>query len=226
VRLNGAEIEAYDGSGTQSVGTYYRVVSYNLGQIQFVNQLGAPVTPSSSVGADDISYHYATNVAKFDLDLPANTALEVHLNGLLRAVGARKAVMSADRYVEPDFLLMSPVLNDTATNAEAFAASQKRDGSDTDAMGDLTALKGVSAWKTNAPAVDLGDERILMGQRGTLSYVLAKPFTTGEPFEAVNAAGKPTGQKQAYGEEYSAIKVPSPIRGRLTSVIAYSASGR
>lgn len=218
-------ITAWDGTGAQSAGTYYRVLSYNLGYIQFVNQAGTPVTPAAGTGASTIGYSKATNVLKFDLD-NGSTELGLHLNGLLRAIGSRKAVMKDDRYITPDFLLMSNTLNDTCTNAEAFTAASKRDGSATGAQGDLETVKGVPAWATNAPGVDLGDERILMGVRGTLSYTVAKPFVTGEPFEAVDSNGKPTGQKQAYGEEYSAIKVPSPVRNRFTSVLAYSASGR
>ena len=59
-----------------------------------------------------------------------------------------------------------------------------------------------------------------------MTYTIAKPFVTGMPFEAVDSNGKPTGKKVAYGEEYSAIKVPTPIRDRMTSVIAYSFTGR
>ena len=87
-------------------------------------------------------------------------------------------------------------------------------------------MKGVGAWATNAANVDLGDERIIVGSRGQLTYTVSKPMTMGEPFEAVDSNGRPTGQRQAYGEEYNAIHVPSPIRGRMTSVIAYSASNR
>lgn len=225
VRLNGVAIPAYDGSGTQSPGTYYRVTNYNLGYIQFVSETGTPVTPPDSVGADDISYSYATNVAKFDLD-NGTTDIGQHLNGLLRTVGARKAMLAQDRFIKPDFMLMSYTLNNSATNANNFEADSKRNGSDTTSQGDLDTIKGIPAFSTNAPGVDLGDERAVIGQRGTLTYTIAKPFVTGQPFESVAADGRPTGQKQAYGEEYSAIKVPTPIRNRLTSVLAYSFSGR
>jgi len=225
VVLNDVAIGEYDGSGTQAVATYYRVTNYNLGYIQFVDEAGAPVTPANAAGSDNISYSYATNVVKFDLD-NGGTDLDLHLNGLLRAISSRQAVMDADRFVRPDFNLMSPILMDTVTNARQFEAQSKRDGSDTTATGDLGIVKGVGSWKTNAPGIDLGDERLVMGQRGTLSYVVAKPFMTGQPFEAVDGNGLPTGEKQAYGEEYSAIKVPVPIRNRLTSIIAYSATAR
>lgn len=223
--LNGSAITAFDGSGTQSAGTYYRVTSYNMGYIQLVDEAGDPVTPADT-GVNTIGYHYATNMAKFDMDVPAGTTKEKHLNGLLQAVGARKAVLSGDRFVMPNFLLMSPVLNDEASNAENFTAQARRDGANTSSEGDLAAVKGVAAFGTNAPSIDLGDERIIMGPRGTLTYTVSKPFMTGQPFEAVDANGRPTGEKVAYGEEYSAIKVPSPIRNRLTSVLAYSVTGR
>ena len=226
VRLNGSAISEYDGSGTQAAGTYYRVTNYNLGYIQFVDETGAPATPPNSAGADDISYSYATNVEKFDLD-NGTVELATHLDGLLRAVGSRKAVLANDRFVVPNFQLMSYTLNNTITGARSFEAQAKRSGSDTNNDGDLEMVKGIPAFSTNAPGVDLGDERVLIGQRGTLTYTVAKPFTTGEPFEVTDATtGQPTGQKQAYGEEYSAIKVPTPIRNRLTSVLAYSFSAR
>jgi len=225
VRLDGTALDPYDGSGTQAAGTYYRIINYNLGYIQYVDETGSPVTPAASAGADDVSYSYATNVAKFDLDNGA-TEVGLHLNGLLRAVGARKALLASDRLVTPNFLLMSPALNNTVTNANNFEADSKRNGTDTNAQGDLETIKGVPAFATNELGVDLSDERILIGQRGTCSYVIAKPFQTGQPFEVVDSSGRALGKKQAYGEEYSAIKVPAPIRNRLTSVIAYSASGR
>jgi len=226
VKLNGSAISEYDGTGTQSAGTYYRVTSYNLGYVQFVDQTGSPVTPSSTASADTISYDYATNIVKFDTD-NGSTDLDLHLNGLLRAIGGRKATMMSDRFVEPDFQLMSATLNDTCTNARQFEAQSKKNGTDTTSMGNLQMVKGIPAFSSDVPGSDLGDERILLGQRGTCAYTIAKPFMTGQPFEAVDSStGKPTGQKQAYGEEYSAIKVPDPIRNRFTSVIAYSASNR
>lgn len=224
VKHNNVVIAEYNGSGEQPAGTYYRITNYNLGYVQFVNQLGAPVFPAN-VANSNIGYDYATNIAKFDLD---NGAVDndKHLNGLLRVVGRRKAILSDDRFVTPDFMLSSNSLNDTITNASQFTESGKKFGTDTTAQGDLMAIKSLPAWSTNAPSTDIGSERLIIGERGTLTYTITKPFQTGAPFEVVNAAGKPTGQKQAYGEEYSAIKVPDMLRSRLTSVIAYSASGR
>lgn len=225
ITIDAAAVPAYDGTGTQSAGTYYKVTNYNLGYIQFVDETGTPTNPGGATQVL-VSYSHATNVTKFDLDVPSGTLESRHLNGLLRAIGKRKAILSADRFVSAEYLLMSPVLNDIATNAEGFAAQGQRRATGLDSDGDLEAIKAVPAFSTNAPNVDLGDERIVIGSRGQLTYTISKPMTMGEPFEAVDSAGKPTGQRQAYGEEYNAIHVPSPIRGRMTSVIAYSVTDR
>jgi hypothetical protein len=224
VKHNNVVIAEYNGSGEQAAGTYYRITNYNLGYVQFVSELGVPVFPANAANTN-ITYDYATNIAKFDLDNGA-VDMDKYLNGLLRVVGRRKAILSDDRFVTPDFMLSSNSLNDTITNASQFTESGKKSGTDTTAQGDLMAIKNIPAWSTNAPATDIGSERLIIGERGTLTYTISKPFQTGAPFEVVNSAGKPTGQKQAYGEEYSAIKVPNALRSRLTSVIAYSATGR
>ena len=225
VRLNGAAIAEYDGSGTQAPGTYYSIINYNLGYVQFVDESGTPATPPNAAGVDDISYSYSTNVEFFDMDDPGSD-IGLHLNGLLRAFGDRKTLMAQDRFVVPDFMLMSYTLNNSVTNANNFEADSKRNGTDTTSQGDLATVKGVGAFSTNAPSVDLGEERAIIGQRNVMTYTVAKPFVTGQPFEVTDANGYATGQKQAYGTEFSAMKVPTPIRGHLTSLIAYSVTAR
>jgi hypothetical protein len=225
ITLNGTVIGAFDGTGAQAAGTYYRVINFNLGYVQLVDQTGAPVTPADT-GTNTISYSRATNIVKVDLDVPNGSTLEKQLNKALQAIGARKAMLMGDRFVTPDFQLMSPTLNDTLTNAEQFTEIGQRQDAGVSAQGDLVSVKGIPAFGTNAPGIDLGDERIIIGQRGLCGYNIAKPFAFGVPFEAVGANGKPIGKKQAYGEEYSAIKVPTPVRDRLTSVLVYSFTGR
>lgn len=215
----------WDGTGTQAAGTYWRITSVNLGYIQFVNAAGTPVTPDEATAT--ISYHRVTNVLKWDTDFdPDDIRLEEHWNGLLRAVGARKAMLRSDRYTEPNFLLMSPALEDAATNAEGFIPLKARAGAAADGDGDLVRIKGIGAVTTNAPGLDLGDERILMSQRGTLSYVIAKPWGVSQPFEAVDSQGRPTGTRVAYGEELNSVHQPVPTRYRSSSVLVYSAAGR
>lgn len=223
--LNNNALDPFDGSGTQTAGTYYRITNYNLGYVQFVNQLGVPVTPANT-GTNTIGYSKATNIVKVDLDVPGGSTLELQLNKALQAVGSQKAMLSGQRFVTPDFLLMSPTLNETLSNAEQFINEFKRNGTDNTTDGDLMKVKGIAAYGTNAPGIDLGDQRIVIGQRGTLTYTVAKPFSLGEPFEAVGTSGKPIGKKQAYGEEYNAIKAPTPIRNRLASVLVYSFGNR
>jgi hypothetical protein len=222
VKVAGAAVQPYNGTGTQTAGNYYRVVNWNLGLVQIVTEAGVPKA-GLTVTAD---YYRETNLVLFDLDVPSGDELEKHLNGLIRAIGSRKATMSQDRFVQPNFGLMAATLNDTATNAEQFTASGARADSAITALGDLAPLKGVPSYSTNAPNLDLGEERIQMGQRGALSYTIAKPFSVGTPFEAVGANGRPTGRKIAYGEEFSSIHVPSEYRQRFTAVVAYSKAAR
>jgi hypothetical protein len=223
--ITGVTIAPYDGSGTQAPGTYYVLSNVNLGYITLVDEDGAAVTPSSASAT--IAYSAATNVSKFDLDLPADVTLEKHLNGLLRTVGARKALMKDDRFESPNFLLMSNTLNDTVTNADEFVVSLKRNGTDTTSMGDLEAVKALPAFSTNAPGIDLGDERILMGQRGTTTYTVAKAFALSEMQEGRDAAtGQLNGSKEAYGQEFNSIYTPKPIADRYTSILVYSAGNR
>jgi len=227
VTLGGTALGEYDGTNTQANGTYYRVTSFNLGYIQLVNQAGTAVAPTATTTLV-VTFSRATNITLFDLDVPSGKVLEDHLNGLLRAVGARKAILSGDRFIDTNnmFQLMSPILNDTVTNARSFVESQARAGSQLSGQGDLSTIKGIEAFGTNAPGIDLGDERIILGEAGLLGYAVVKPFETGQPFEAVGTNGLPTGKKVAYGEEYNAIQMPAPLRNRLTSVLAYSATGR
>lgn len=225
VAFGGTTIEPFDGTGNQSAGTYWVIDNVNLGYIAFVDESGDAVMPNEATAT--ISYSYATNVAKFDTAIATGLTLEQHLNGLLRKIGSRKALMKDDRYIAPNFLMMSNTLNDTCTNADQFVVSLKRDGSDTNNMGDLVNVKGIPAWGTNAPGIDLGDERILMGERGTTNYVVAKAFAIGEMQEGRDpTTGELNGTKEAYGTEFNAIHTPKPLANRYTSVLAYSATNR
>lgn len=225
VTLNAATLSEWDGSGAQPAGTYWRVENCNLGFIRLVDETGEPATPTAT-STTTISYWSATNCSKFDLKLPSGVELPDHLDGALRAIGARKSILNADRFVVPDFLLMSPVLNDILTNARSFVFSSQRAGSGLNGTGDLEGVKGTPAYSTNLQS-DLKDDRILMGQRGTLSYVIAKPWANSKEIELIDPETRtPSGQKALYGEEFSCICVPKALRNRLTSIIVYDSDAR
>lgn len=222
--ITGTTITPFDGSGKQAAGTYYQIINHNLGYILLVDEAGEVVTPDSA--AATISYSHATNIVKFDLDVPAETTLEKHLNGVLQKIGSAKAAMKSDLFVKPDFLLMSSTVNDICTNAEAFTVSAKRDGSDTNSEGDLEKIKSIAAYSSDQPGIHLGDERIIMGQKGALSYVVVKPFTLSEIQEGRDENGVLNDTKECYGTEMNAIRCPLPLRNRFKSIILYSATNR
>lgn len=211
----------FDGSGTQSAGKYFRVLSYNLGLFQICDETGAPTAPA---GAVTIGYSYTTNVLKVDTDIASGSTYEKQMNKLLQAVGARKATLSQQRFVQPDFFLASDVLTNMITDADQFTDANSRADSSISAQGNLMPVKGIPGWATDAPGIDLGDERMLLGQRANFWYTIAKTFQTGVPYELFDSNGMALGKKGAYGEEYSSLHIPKPLRSRFTSILAYSAT--
>lgn len=224
ITLNGVAISEYNGTGTQAAGTYWRITDANLGYIQLVDQAGTAVTPTDT-GTNTISYSYATNIVKVDSDVGSST-YEKRMTAVVQAIGARKALLRDDRYVDPNYLLMSGTLHNMVTDAEVFQANNKRADASINAFGDLEPIKGIPAVSTNAPSIDLGDSRILIGQRGLMANTIAKAFSVGEPYEIFDSNGRPLGKKGAYGEEYASIHLPTAYRPRHTSVIVYSATAR
>lgn len=222
ITVGGATVPYYTGEKNLAAGVYWVLVNVNLGYIQLVNQLGVP-TGDGVQGT--ISYSTPTNLIKFDINPPADVKYSVHLNDLLARIGDQKATLSGQRYSRPDYAAMSYMLNNEIGKAEQFAYSYRRDGTSTTLQGDLEAVKGLPVFDTNAPG-DFGDMRVLLGQRGLTSYTIAKPYSMGTPFEATDSHGQPTGEKIAYGEEYSAIHTPKPVRSRYTSVLVYDSTQR
>jgi len=223
--INGNVIAPFSPETEQVPGLYYLVANYNLGYVFIVDESGEIQTDLASSTAT-MSYSAATNIVKVNADVPPGSNEEKHLNTLLKAIGRRKAIMSDDRYVVPDFMLSSNTLNDTMTNAESFVRDSKRNGTDTNSRGDLDRVKSIPAHTTNVAGHHLGDERILMGQRGQMSYTIAKPYALSEMQESRDEKGNLTGGKEAYGEEYNCVYCPKALRDRFTSVLYFSASER
>ena len=227
ITLDGEVIEAWNGTGEQASGTYFVLKNLNLGHIQLVSEHKVLTPVAVNASAAKISYSQATNIVKFDTNFDdTKTTYEKHLNGLLRLIGDQKANMKAKRFVQPEYQMMSPMLNNEVTKATEFITDSGRKGTDTTFNGDLEKIKGIPAFGTDAPGIDLGDERIHIGQRNTTTYTVVKPFQTGKAFEAVNSLGQPTGEQVAYGEEYNGIYTPKPIRNRSTGVIVYDSTNR
>lgn len=217
------EVKYWTGVEDLAAGLYWRFANVNLGYIQLVNEKGITAGAGKAV---KISYSYATNLIKFDLKHANTVAYEKHLNGLLNGIGDQAATLSSQRYMKPDYAAMSDMLNNEVSKAEQFIVSLKRNGTDTNAAGDLQSVKALPTFNTNAPNVDLGDQRVLIGKRGLTAYSIAKPYSVGQPFEAVNAKGQPIGMKMAYGEEYNAIYTPTPVRKYYSSVLVFDSSTR
>ena len=221
--IGGNQIPYYTGAASLMPGTYWKFQNTNLGYIQLIDQDGEP-TGENATGT--ISYYHATNLIKFDLNHADDVGYRKHLNYLLDAVGDQSAMLKSHRFSQPEYAVMSSMLNNEASKADQFAVWQHRNGTATTLEGDLDAIKSLPAFDTNAPGSDLGDQRILIGQRGLTSYNIAKPFEFGAPFEATDDRGRPIGQKVSYGTEFSAIHTPAAICNRYTSVLVYDSTKR
>lgn len=222
LNLNNKNIPFYDDRADVFSDLYWRFSNLNLGYIQLVNQNGELAGANLS---GTLTYSYPTNLIKFDLAIPEGISLAKHLNSLLDVIGDRIAMLTSQRYSRPDFMLMSAMVNNEITKAEYFVASLKRNGSDTNNLGDLVTIKGVPTYDTGLPG-DLGDHRIILGARNLTTYAIAKPYDISDPFQATNSMGRPTGEQIAYAQEFSVVHTPDAVCGRYTSVLLYDSKTR
>lgn len=215
--------EEYDGSGTQAAGIYY-VMNYNHGEISFVDEVGAIIAPANGL-ACIVSYSYSTNVYKFDTDLGSLTQ-KAKWDDFLFRFGLRKNVIQDDRFYQCNFAAMSGNVMTQIEQAETFGANFAKPGTDLASNGDLGRIKDVAGFRTSAPGISLGDQRLVMGQRGTTRLRMVKPWSMGELENERNAQGLFTGEKQAYGDQFIVVKTPEPLQRAHTSMVLYSATTR
>jgi hypothetical protein len=213
----------YDGTGTQAAGTYY-VLDYNLGEIYLVDEAGAIQTPANAT-AYTISYSYATNAAAFDTD-NGSTEVAVHWDTFLYRYGLRKAVIEDDRYHMPNMGLMSGTVQNQIEQARKFAANYRVPGTDLSANGNLGRIKEIPNFKTSAPGLWMGDQRVIVGERGTTRLRMLKPWTMGEMENQKDSNGRFTGKKEAYGDQFIILHTPTQLKRANTSLVLYSATAR
>jgi hypothetical protein len=204
-------------------GTYW-VMNYNLGEVTFVNQAGVPVAITNT-HAIVCSYSYTSNVYKFDTDLPANTKADEHYDGALYRFGLRKVAIE-DRSYMPNVGVMSGTLRTQLEQARQFGANFKRQGSDLMTDGNLGRIKDVPCFRSFAPGLAIGDQRIVICERGTVRFRMAKPWTMNQLENQKDANGRFTGKKEAYGDQFIVVATPTQLKGAFTSMVFYSATAR
>ena len=223
VTLNSIVRQEYDGSGTQSAGTYY-TMDYNLGEIRFVSETGASVTPTNAWPLV-VTYSYTTNVTKFDTDLGSLKVGEKWDDFIYR-YGLRRSVLEDQRFYRANFGLMSGTVHEQVLLANQFAAINDRGQTSVSGAGDLGSIRSVPNFKSFAPGLQLGDTRVLIGERGNTRFRMAKPWQMGELQDQKDVNGRFTGKKEAYGNQFIFLHTPSQLKGCYSSVVLYSATGR
>jgi hypothetical protein len=213
----------YDGTNLQVAGTYY-TLDYNLGELRFVSELGASVTPTNAWPLT-VSYYYTQNVSKFDTDLGSATVKDKY-DLLLTSIGNRKVVIGNDRFYNPNIALMSQAVDNTLTQAGTFTANGQRLGTSLNPDGSVGITKGIQTFNTTAPGIYMGDARILVGERYNSRYRMLKPFAMNPLEQKKNSSGQFVGALVGYGEQYVACHTPVNRKNAMTSIVLYSATGR
>lgn len=223
VTLNSVVRQEYDGTNTQASGTYY-TMDYNLGEIRFVSELGASVTPTNG-WALTVTYNYTTNAYKFDTDLGSLT-VGAKWDDFLYRYGLRRSVLEDQRFYRANFGLMSGALHEMVLLANQFQESNNRGQTTVNGAGDLGAVRGVPNYKSFAPGLQLADTRIVIGERANTRYRMAKPWQMGQLQDQKDSNGRFTGKKEAYGDQFVFLHTPTQLKGCYTSIVIYSATGR
>lgn len=222
VSTNAVNRAEYDFTNTQSAGLYWWM-DYNLGEIHFVTELGAPSAPTNT-HAVVATYTSTNNVYAWDSDLGSLT-VEKKYNEFLYRFGLRKTAVE-DRAYMPNVATMSGVLRSQIEQAEQFAANFTRPGTDLQANGNLGRIKDVPAFRSYAPGLAAGDQRVVLFERGTTRFRMLKPWTLGQLENQKDSNGRFTGKKEAYGDQFIVIQTPQQLRGAFTSMVVYSATAR
>lgn len=223
VTLNSVVRSEYDGTNLQGSGTYY-TMDYNLGEIRFVSELGASVTPTNG-WALTVTYSYSTNAYKFDTDLGSLTT-PAKWDDFLYRYGLRRSVLEDQRYYRANFGVMSGSVHEQILQASQFSALYDRGAATVTAAGDLGNVRGVPNYKSFAPSLQLGDTRVVIGERGNTRYRMMKPWQMGEMQDQRDSNGRFTGKKEAYGDQFVVLHTPTPLKGAYTSIVLFSTNGR
>ncbi len=160
-------------------------------------------------------YSYATNIAFFDLTVPAKLkGFEArYYNKLLELVDVQQAYMgSSPRYVTPDFLLGSLQAMVPYKQAELFWKNASPDG--TSLLGGemyFGRRNGVELASHNAPWV-AGDSRLLLGKRNATRVGMGSSYSLEGPFPHLDSkTGQYTSAKVWNATQQIAVNTPLVI---------------
>lgn len=216
-------ISEFDGTGEQAAGTYYSL-DFNMGELMLVDEAGAIVTPADAHMLR-VSYSRATNSFAFDTDMGSAEA-DVHWDGFLYRYGLRKSEIEDNRFHQANFGLMSGTTMNSVERAKQFGANNARNGTDLGANGNLGRVKDVPNFKTSAPGLHMGDQRVVIGERGVTRMRMMKPWAMGELENQRDENGRFTGKKEAYGDQFIVLHTPTPLKRAYTSLVLFSDSAR
>lgn len=212
-----------DGSALPA-GIYW-VMDWNLGELRFVDATGATVVPTNAWALTVVG-SASTNRVLWDSDAVNGENIKARYDRLLTTIGSRKVVIENDRYYQANLVAMSGALDNALSQAESFQANAKREGTSLTADGSVGMTKGMPTFNPTAPGLVMGDNRILVGERGNTRFRMVKAFAMNPPEQVRNAQGLFTDQQEGFGTQYVISHTPKQLKNALSSVIVYGSAGR
>lgn len=229
VTLGGTARSEYVAGTALAAGTYY-VLDYNMGELRFVNEAGVAVIPANAT-ALTISASRATNVAKVDLypgtATPTLIQTQNVYDSMLLLLGARKVAIENDRFYSANMMLMSGAVDNAMSQATTFQANSVRPGTGLNADGSVSTVKGMPNYNTKAPGLNMGDVRVLVGERGNTRFRMLKPFSMQPQMDQrKDSNGFFVGAVENYGDQFIACHTPTQRKGAITSTVLYNSNAR
>jgi hypothetical protein len=229
VTLGGTARAEYVAGSGQAAGTYY-VLDYNLGELRFVNEAGVLQTPANTT-ALVVTGFQTLNCAKADLYPGTNTPTLDQIaqvyDALLTLIGSRKVTIENDRFYNANVLVMSGAIDNALGQAKTFQANSSRPGTGLSPDGSVGVVKGIPAFNTKAPGINLGDVRMLVGERSNTRFRMLRAFQMQAQMEqSRDSNGLFIGATENYGDQFIACHTPTLRRNAMTSLVLFNSNAR
>jgi Inorganic Pyrophosphatase len=213
----GQDGQVHDDILTGNTGSNF-AVDFNNGVVVFTAafpSIAGAAGVLTAPAAMRLTYYYATNFSEFQVNnvtLPTGITYETYLNGLVRAVEKRAALMgSPGRYVKPNLGMMSLNSAVNLRNAAIFYQWASPAGTELMPTDDYFASRsGMRFAEYNAP-IWAADQRLLLSREGSTKYGVDVPWEYRGPLAKYDTQGRPIDAEIYYARENSVIATPQVI---------------
>lgn len=133
---------------------------------------------------------------------------------LVERIGKAK-VKVANRYYQPNGIVVSITNSDIIANWDGFSAGGARPDSDLNANGYTGRLKGMPVYETT----EFTDDYILVANRELVMHRVSQPMLLRGPFPTYTSDGKLIAAEQYYAEEFNVSESPVVEKGSFVKLV-------